>query len=104
MLSENRKYHFFGELTINRSGHLLEEQTRPKDDVVNWLFLNTGEIMLSFVYKIEKPSEATYNKPFKVHLAFTMDEKAKEVIDLNTTYEVLRGSEVIGNARILMAE
>ena len=83
---------------------MLEEQTRPKDDVVNWLFLNTGEIMLSFVYKIEKPSEATYNKPFKVHLAFTMDEKAKEVIDLNTTYEVLRGSEVIGNARILMAE
>src|SRR5258708_3549784 len=101
MLSENRKYHFIGELVIKRSNRILEEQDHPKDDVVNWFFLNSGEMKLSFVYKIDNASEAIYDKPFKVHLSFTMYERAKDIIKLNHTYEVLRGSEIIGNIRIL---
>ena len=37
MLTENRKYNFIGDLTLNRS-RVLDEQSQPKDDKVNWLF------------------------------------------------------------------
>jgi hypothetical protein len=100
MLTENRKYNFVGELTLNRS-HVLDEQSQSKDDKVNWLFLNAGERQFSFVYKIENPLDAKYGKPFKAELAFTMIEAVKEIIQLNHTYEVLRGPENVGTIKII---
>ena len=99
MLTENRKYNFVGELTLNRSS-VLDTNDQPKDDKVNWLFLNTGERQFSFVYKIENPLEANYEKPFKVDVAFTMIETAKKNIELNCDYEVFRGQESIGSLRL----
>jgi hypothetical protein len=99
MLTENRKYNFVGELTIKKSC-VLPDGARPKDDKVNWLFISTGEQQFSFVYKIENPSEANYEEPFKVDLAFTMIEAVKENIELNCEYEVLRGQEKIGNLKL----
>ncbi|MDR7212726.1 hypothetical protein [Flavobacterium piscis] len=99
MLTENRKYHFIGELNLNRS-RVLDEQSQPKDDKVNWLFLKTGEQQFSFVYRIENPQEAIYGIPFKVELAFTMVEAIEGIIKLNHTYEVLRGQEHIGTVSV----
>lgn len=95
MLTENRKYSFVGELILNRS-HNLDGQCQPKDDKVNWLFLNTGTHQFSFAYKIEDQQSAEYGKPFKVKLAFTMIETVVKIIKLHHTYEVLRGQELIG--------
>ena len=100
MLTENRKFHFEGELTLHK-GHHLEYQSLPKDDKVNWLFLNTGKQQFSFIYKIENRLEARYEKPFKVKLAFTMIETVKDIVKLNYFYEVLRGQEIIGKIMIL---
>ena len=100
MLTENRKYHFFGELTLNRS-HVLDKQCQPKDDKINWLFLNTEEHQFSFVYKIKKPLGAKYGAPFKVELAFTMIETVESIIEINHSYEVLRGQEIIGKIRLI---
>lgn len=102
MFTENRKYHFAGELTLKRS-HVLDEQSQPKDDKVNWLFLNAGEQQFSFVYKIESPLEAKYEKPFKAELAFTMIEAVIKSIKLHDAYEVLRGQEIIGTIRLINA-
>ena len=99
MLTENRKYNFVGELTLNRS-LVLNAQSQPKDDKVNWLFLNAGKHQYSFVYKIENPLEAKYDKPFKVELAFSMIEAVIGIAKLNHSYEVLRGQEVIGTVRL----
>jgi hypothetical protein len=101
MLVENRKYHFIGELTLNKS-RVLGEQCLPKDDKVNWLFLNLEKQQFSFVYKFENPLEARYEKPFKIKLAFTMIETVRDVIELNCFYEVLRGQELAG--RIVLIE
>lgn len=59
MLTENRKYHFVGELNISKS-RVLDEQSQPKDDRVNWLFLKAGVRQFSLVYKIENPLDATH--------------------------------------------
>lgn len=99
MLTENRKYNFIGELTLKKSS-VLPAGERPKDDKVNWLFLNIGTQQFSFIYKIENPLQANYEEPFKVDLAFTMIEIAKENIELNCEYEVLRGEEIIGNLKL----
>lgn len=99
MLTENRKYNFIGELTLKKSS-VLPLDAKPKDDKVNWLFLNTGKQQFSFVYKIENPSEANYGEPFKIELAFTMIETVKETVELNFEYEVLRGQESIGNVKL----
>ena len=53
------------------------------------------------LYKIEKPSEARYEKPFRANLAFTMDETARQLVRLNFFYEVLRGEEVVGRVKII---
>lgn len=100
MLTENRKYHFAGDLTLTRS-RVLDEQIQPKDDKVNWLFLNTGELQLNFVYKIESPLGAKYEKPFKAELAFVMIEAVIKSIKLHHAYEVLRGQEIIGTVRLI---
>ncbi len=100
MLTDDRKYHFDGELILNRSW-ILDKQLQPKDDPVNWLFLNTGEQQFSFVYKIKNPSEAKYGKPIKADLAFTMIEDVKDIVKLDQTYEVLRGQEIIGTVKLL---
>lgn len=102
MITENRKYNYVGELTLHRS-RVLDVQEEPKDDKVNWLFLNTGERQFSFVYKIEDPLNAFYEKPFKADLAFIMIETVKKIIKLNYTYEVLRGQETIGTVRLIRA-
>ena len=99
MLTENRKFHFVGQLTLERS-RVLDERCLPKDDEVNWLFLNTGAHRFSFVYKIENPLDAKYKEPFKAELAFTMIEAIKEIIQINRIYEVLRGEEKIGTVKI----
>jgi hypothetical protein len=100
MLTENRKYNFIGELTLKRS-RVLENGSRPKDDKVNWLFLNTGERQFSFVYKIDSPLKANYEEPFKVDLSFTMIEVVKDNIELNCEYEILRGQESIGTLKLI---
>ena len=100
MLSENRKYHFVGELILHKS-QVLNAPNRPKDDKVNWLFLKVGERQFSFVYKIENPFEANYEMPFKADLAFTMIEVVENILQLNHTYEVLRGQEPIGIVKLL---
>ncbi len=102
MLIENREYNFVGELNLNRS-RVLGQLSQPKDDKVNWLFLNVGEQQFSFVYKIENPIEAKYGFFFKVKLSFTMIELARKIIKLNHTYEVLRGQEIIGTIRLFDA-
>ncbi len=102
MLTENRRYHFAGELTLKRS-HVLDEQSQPKEDKVNWLFLNAGEQQFSFIYKIGNPLEAKYEKPFKAELAFTMIKAVIKSIKLHHAYEVLRGQEIIGTVRLIKA-
>lgn len=100
MLTENRKYHFIGELNLSRS-KVLDETSQPKDDQVNWLFLNAGEQQFSFVYKIKKPSEAKYGVPFEAEISFTMIENVKTAIKIGYTYEVLRGPEVLGTVCLI---
>lgn len=95
LLTNNRDFHFIGTLTLRKS-RALKDQTQPKDDEVNWLFLKIGEKQLSFVYKIQTPLAAKYNKPFEAQISFTMSEVAIKVIKLHERYEVLRGQEVIG--------
>ncbi|MBV4360604.1 hypothetical protein [Pinibacter aurantiacus] len=102
MLTQNRKYHFVGELLLKKS-RVLDEQSRAIDDKVNWLFLNTGERQFSFVYKIEQPLDAEFDKPFRVELAFTMIEAVINAVQLNHTYEVLRGPESIGTVKLIGA-
>lgn len=100
MLTENRKYHFVGVLILSIS-YVLDEQSQPKDDKVNWFFLKVGERQFSFVYKIENPLEARYGKPFKAELAFTMIEDVTNIVKLNHTYEVLRGPENVGTVSLI---
>lgn len=100
MLTENRKYNYIGELIVKRSV-ILDKQIQPKDDVVNWLFLNIENHLYSFVYKIKNPGDAKYGSPFLAEIAVTMIERVKEVILLNKDYEVLRGQEKIGTIRIV---
>lgn|SRR5690625_1678244 len=99
MHSENKKFHYLGELILNRS-KVLEESCQPKDDTVNWLFLNIGGWNYSFVYKLENPSSTQYGKPFKAKLAFTAIDTVRNMIKLNHVYEVLRGQEFIGTINI----
>lgn len=100
MLSENRIFHFIGILILNKS-HLLDKRCQPKDDKVNWLFLNTEGGQYSFVYKIKMPSEAQYGQPFKVELAFTAIEIVKKIVRLNHPYQVSRGQEIIGIVKLI---
>lgn len=100
MLSENRKYSFIGKLNLKRS-QVLNERCEPKDDKVNWLFLNTGKQQFSFIYKIEEPVKAKYNMPFKAQMAFTMIEIAKNILELEHDYEILRGQELIGTVNLI---
>ena len=100
MLTENRKYHFVGELILKRS-HVLSEQSQPKDDKINWLFLKAEGQQFSFVYRLIDSLAAKYEKPFKVDLSFTMFEAVIKTIKLHHTYEVLRGEEIIGTVRLI---
>lgn len=100
MLSENRLFHYTGELNITRS-KILNDQCQPKDDTVNWFFLKIGEYRYSFVYKILSPLKAKYNTSFEIYFSFLMIESAKNLIELDKKYEVFRGEEFIGYAKIL---
>jgi hypothetical protein len=95
MLTYQRKYTATGELTLNRS-KVLSNTNQPKDDIVNWLFLDTGKHLFSFVYMIDNPEDAKYNRPFKVQIAFTMVKGAMHTVKLHEPYKVLRGQENIG--------
>lgn len=99
MIPNNRQFHYTGELTLKRS-HILDSESKPKDDIVNWLFLKVGEYQFSFVYKIDIPAEASYDSPFTIKLSFMLKEVVNEIIQLNESYEVLRGSEIIGIVKI----
>jgi hypothetical protein len=102
MLPNNRRYDFVAEVILNRS-RVLDKQIQPKDDKSNWLFLNTGKQQFSFVYRIKNPLAARYGQAFTIELAFTMFELAKEIVRPNYTYQVLRGPEIIGTAKIIRA-
>ena len=97
-----RTYQYASILTLKKS-RILKEDTLPKDDILNWLFLamdKKGEKRFTFFYKIEKPLEAFYEKPFKARLFFIMDEMEK-VIELGKAYDVWRGEELIGSINII---
>ena len=100
MLSEDRTFHYLGRLNIKRS-LVFKENNQPKDDKVNWLFLKLGEEQFSFVYRIEEPLTAVYERPFNISLSFLMIERVKELIKLNFSYQVLRGEEIIGTIEII---
>jgi hypothetical protein len=100
MLSENRVFHFIGTLTLNKS-HLLGKNYQPRDDKVNWLFLNIEGAQYSFIYKIKKPLEAQYGQPFKAELAFTAIQMVKNIVRLNYPYQVSRGQEIIGTVKLI---
>jgi len=95
MLTHERKYDFVCTVMLKRS-HVLKDVYLPKDDILNWLFLETKDRLFSFVYKIENPNEAKYNQPFRAKVAFTMYEEVKFIVKLNETYKILRGQENIG--------
>ncbi len=102
MISTDREFHFTGELIIKRS-NILNSYKHPKDDKVNWLFMKIGERQFSFIYKIDETREASYDKPFNAKLSFMLIEEVKKLIQLNQTYEVLRGPEPIGDIKIITA-
>lgn len=99
MLIENRKYHFVGELTLNRS-MMLSEGSQPKDDKTNWLILDEGKHQYSFVYRMQNPLIAEYGKPFRAEMAFTMIEMVGRIAKLNHPYRVLRGRELVGMVKL----
>ncbi len=101
MLSEDRTFQYRGELTLSKS-RVLSSADRPRNDIVNWLFLKAGEAQLSFVYKIEHPDTAEYGIPFSARIALTAVEQAQEILLLDTEYEVLRGEEPVG--KIVLTE
>ena len=88
MLPERDKYHCIAELNIQRA-RLLSEQSQPKDDPVNWLFLKEGIKRFSFIYKLENPLESDYNSPFSVKIFFLVAEAVKS-FKLNHSYNVCR--------------
>ena len=102
MIPEDRKYHFLGELIVKRS-RVLSQKSYPKDDTVNWLFLKFCDRRFSFIYKIENPSKAMFEEPFNIYLSFIMEEVVKDLVKLQSNYEVLRGEEPIGHVRLLLA-
>ena len=98
-----RTYQYTGLLTIKKS-HILKEDTLPKDDIVNWLFLvldKKGEKRFTFFYKIKEPLESFYEKPFNILLSFMMD-KMEKIIKLGQTYDIWRGEEFVG--KIIITE
>lgn len=100
MLSENREYHYIGKLEVHKS-KVLGAPNIPKDDKVNWLFLQIEERQYSFVYKIIEPLEARYDKPYNAKLSFTMIEVVRNIIKLNHTYVILRGEESVGTLNLV---
>ncbi len=102
MLSEDRTFQYKAELTLHRS-HALGAGSKPVDDEVNWLFLREGENRFSFLYKIENPKEAVYEKSFSVDIAFTLGEEIKSHIQLKKEYQVLRGEEFVGKIKLINA-
>ncbi len=101
MLSENRIYNAIGKLRIKKSRELYSI-CLPKDDKQNWLFLRVGDKKFSFVYKMEHPTEANYNSPFLIKMAFTMDyDVIKNFVFQNGVYEVFRAEEIVGSVKII---
>jgi hypothetical protein len=99
---DNRRYQYIGELTIKKSS-ALKDCALPKDDILPWLFLIIDEKegkRFTFLYKIEQPTEAVFEEPFNIQMAFIM-EKIKKTVQLNQTYNVWRGEEFIGSVKII---
>lgn len=73
----------------------------PKDDILNWLFLKVENHLYGFIYRIPSPLEAVYHIPFKVEMSFFMPEQLQTLADdPNWEYEIYRGQELIGTAKI----
>lgn len=99
MLSENRLFHYIGELTITDGNNL--DVKLPKDDIVNWLFMGIEECRYGFIYKIISPQTAQYFIPFEVQMSFLMPEIMAELAMCGEKYEVYRGEKIIGNVKLL---
>lgn len=95
MILKGDNYQFVGRLFLKRS-RVLPPKSQPKDDVVHWLFLKIDDKRLSFVYKIQDPDRAIYESYFNAYIRFTMYESIERVVELDRSYEVLRGEESIG--------
>ncbi|GIJ94919.1 hypothetical protein CAPN002_21370 [Capnocytophaga stomatis] len=94
-LSLDRKYHFNALLFIKKS-IFLPNTTSPKDDVVNWLFLQIEENLYGFVYKTLNENFAQYEKPFDVEISIFAFDFMKTSIGLGNVYKVFRGQEEVG--------
>ena len=100
MLSTDRKFHFTAELNIKKS-KLLKSHISPKDDEVNWMFINLDNIKYSFVYKVENPANAQYNYPFEIKIAFTFYDLVENKLELERLYMVFRGEEEVGTIKLI---
>ena len=49
MLSENRKYHYQGDLFIRRN-KITKDLHLPKDDILNWLFMRLNDHRYGFIH------------------------------------------------------
>jgi hypothetical protein len=100
MLSTDRKFHFIAELHIEKS-RVLTATEKPCEDEVNWMFIKLeNSRRSSFVYEILEPQIATYDAPFSVKIAFTFFDSVRNVLQINKSYPVMRGEEVIGTIRL----
>lgn len=80
---------------------MLATEVKPNEDQVNWLFLSIHGQHFSFVYKIENPENATYKRPFRASLSFTVIEVVSKIVELQKSYEALRGQELIGTVKLI---
>lgn len=99
MLSLDRKFHFKAFLFIKKS-ILLPNKASPKEDVINWLFLQIGENLYGFVYKMLNENLAQYENPFEVEISIFAFDFMETSIRFGNVYKVFRGQEEIGFIKI----
>lgn len=102
MKSNNRTYHYIGQIILDKE-YTLKQERLPGDDLDPWLFLvmdKKGENRYTFFYKIEDILELSNHESFNIQISFIMVEAAKR-IELGKTYDVWRGETLIGQIKII---
>lgn len=102
MKSDNRIYHYVGQITLNKEC-TLKPQRLPEDDLDPWLFLvmdKKGKSRFTFFYKIENAQEFSSKKSFNLQMSFIMGEAVKR-IRLGEIYDVWKGEKNIGQIKII---